>query len=240
MSTACKLFRFVFMSRTCGEIMSGGHRQFSAFLMVALIGLLVASTASAHEQETYNVIVIADGPMPANITDSGFVQGNAVVFRMKDTTENASIRITIDTNQDGVYNSSTDDTSVWLVESCELDENGSLVDQACAVSHTYEFNLNATVGDYGYLFERSINESIVSNQTYTISLQKDVHEEPGVPTFGECFGIGCEDEQTSQSDEERQLDPIVLVMVVAIVGIIGLSISIMNESKELVVDDSEE
>ena len=29
-------------------------------------------------------------------------------------------------------------------------------------------------------------------------------------------------------------------MVVAIVGIIGLSISIMNESKELVVDDSEE
>jgi hypothetical protein len=220
--------------------MSGGHRQFSALLMVALLGLLVASTASAHEQETYNVIVVADGPMPANITDSGFVQGNAVVFRMKDTTENASIRITIDTNQDGVFNSSTDDTSVWLVESCELDENGSLVDDSCAVSHTYEFSLNASVGDYGYLFERSINESIVSNETYTISLQKDVHEEPGVPGFGECFGIGCETDDVSKNDDGPRTDLVLLVMCGAIVGIVGLSISIMNESKEKQLQDAEE
>ena len=178
--------------------------------------------------------------MPANITDSGFVQGNIVVFRMKDTTENASIRVTIDINQDGVFNSSTDDMSVWLVQSCELTENGSLVDETCAVSHSYEFNINATVGDYGYLFERAINESIVTNETYTISLQKDVHEEPGVPTLGECFGIGCEADVVAQEGEESQTELLIIVMGVAIVGIIGLSISIMNESKELVLEDSEE
>lgn len=220
--------------------MSGVRRQCGALLVAALIGLLTLTHASAHEQETYNIIVVADGPMPANITDSGFVQGNIVVFRMKDTTENASIRVTIDINQDGVFNGSTDDMSVWLVQSCELTENGSLVDETCAVSHSYEFNINATVGDYGYLFERAINESIVTNETYTISLQKDVHEEPGVPTLGECFGIGCEADVVAQEGEESQTELLIIVMGVAIVGIIGLSISIMNESKELVLEDSEE
>ena len=220
--------------------MSGVRRQCGALLVAALIGLLTLTHASAHEQETYNIIVVADGPMPANITDSGFVQGNIVVFRMKDTTENASIRVTIDTNQDGVFNSSTDDMSVWLVQSCELTENGTLVDETCAVSHSYEFNINATVGDYGYLFERAINESIVTNETYTISLQKDVHEEPGVPTLGECFGIGCEADVVAQEGEEVQTELLIIVMGVAIVGIIGLSISIMNESKELALEDSEE
>lgn len=228
------------MSRWCGEIMSGVRRQCGALLVAALIGLLTLTHASAHEQETYNIIVVADGPMPANITDSGFVQGNIVVFRMKDTTENASIRVTIDTNQDGVFNGSTDDMSVWLVQSCELTENGTLVDETCAVSHSYEFNINATVGDYGYLFERAINESIVTNETYTISLQKDVHEEPGVPTLGECFGIGCEADVVAQEVEESQTELLIIVMGVAIVGIIGLSISIMNESKEQVLEDSEE
>ncbi len=220
--------------------MSGVRRQCGALLVAALIGLLTLTHASAHEQETYNIIVVADGPMPANITDSGFVQGNIVVFRMKDTTENASIRVTIDTNQDGVFNGSTDDMSVWLVQSCELTENGTLVDETCAVSHSYEFNINATVGDYGYLFERAINESIVTNETYTISLQKDVHEEPGVPTLGECFGIGCEADVVAQEGEEAQTELLIIVMGVAIVGIIGLSISIMNESKELALEDSEE
>ena len=220
--------------------MSGVRRQCGALLVAALIGLLTLTHASAHEQETYNIIVVADGPMPANITDSGFVQGNIVVFRMKDTTENASIRVTIDTNQDGVFNGSTDDMSVWLVQSCELTENGTLVDETCAVSHSYEFNINATVGDYGYLFERAINESIVTNETYTISLQKDVHEEPGVPTLGECFGIGCEADVVAQEGEEVQTELLIIVMGVAIVGIIGLSISIMNESKEQVLEDSEE
>ena len=220
--------------------MSGTRRQCGALLVAALIGLLTLTHASAHEQETYNIIVVADGPMPANITDSGFVQGNIVVFRMKDTTENASIRVTIDTDQDGVFNSSTDDMSVWLVQSCELTENGTLVDETCAVSHSYEFNINATVGDYGYLFERAINESIVTNETYTISLQKDVHEEPGVPTLGECFGIGCEADVVAQEGEEAQTELLIIVMGVAIVGIIGLSISIMNESKELALEDSEE
>ena len=85
--------------------MSEGGRRVVAISFAAFLVMLSIGTVSGHEQETYNVIVVADGPMPANITDSDFVQGNAVVFRMKDTTENASIRITLDADLSGLKKS---------------------------------------------------------------------------------------------------------------------------------------
>lgn len=212
--------------------MSERGRRPLGVLVIALFATAMLSGVSAHEQETYNVIVVADGPMPANITDSGFVQGNAVVFRMKDTTENASIRITIDTDLDGVFNESLDNTSAWLVETCALTENGTLADEDCVVSHMYAFDLNATTGDYAYRYERAVNGTVVSSENLTITLQKDVHEEPGVPGMGDCFGIGCEEEVDVQTDDNENNAVIIAVMIGAIIGIIGLSVSIIKESKE--------
>ena len=116
--------------------MSEGGRRGVAISLAALIVVLSLGTVSGHEQETYNVIIVADGPMPANITDSDFVQGNAVVFRMKDTTENASIRITLDTDLNGAFDNQSDNQSDWLVYACELTDNGTLADEDCSVSHT--------------------------------------------------------------------------------------------------------
>jgi hypothetical protein len=215
-----------------GQNMSELGRRPLGVLVIALFATAMLSGVSAHEQETYNVIVVADGPMPANITDSGFVQGNAVVFRMKDTTENASIRITIDTDLDGVFNESLDNTSAWLVETCALTENGTLADEDCVVSHMYAFDLNATTGDYAYRYERAVNGTVVSSENLTITLQKDVHEEPGVPGMGDCFGIGCEEEVEVQTDANENNAVIIAVMIGAIIGIIGLSVSIIKESKE--------
>jgi hypothetical protein len=215
-----------------GQNMSELGRRPLGVLVIALFATAMLSGVSAHEQETYNVIVVADGPMPANITDSGFVQGNAVVFRMKDTTENASIRITIDTDLDGVFNESLDNTSAWLVETCALTENGTLADEDCVVSHMYAFDLNATTGDYAYRYERAVNGTVVSSENLTITLQKDVHEEPGVPGMGDCFGIGCEEEVEVQTDDNENNAVIIAVMIGAIIGIIGLSVSIIKESKE--------
>lgn len=200
--------------------------------MVALIGLLVASTASAHEQETYNVIVIADGPMPANITDSDFVQGNAVVFRMKDTTENASIRITLDTDLNGAFDNQSDNRSDWLVYACELTDNGTLVDEDCSVSYTYEFATNATPGTYAYQLEWSINETVTAVENYSILLWKDVHEEPGVPTLGDCFGIGCDVQDAVEEGDDQSRDLMLIAVAAgAAIGAIGLAISIRNDAK---------
>lgn len=200
--------------------------------MVALIGLLVASTASAHEQETYNVIVVADGPMPANITDSDFVQGNAVVFRMKDTTENASIRIILDTDLNGAFDNQSDNRSDWLVYACELTDNGTLVDEDCSVSYTYEFATNATPGTYAYQLEWSINETVTAVENYSILLWKDVHEEPGVPTLGDCFGIGCDVQDAVEEGDDQSRDLMLIAVAAgAAIGAIGLAISIRNDAK---------
>lgn len=200
--------------------------------MVALIGLLVASTASAHEQETYNVIVVADGPMPANITDSDFGQGNAVVFRMKDTTENASIRITLDTDLNGAFDNQSDNRSDWLVYACELTDNGTLVDEDCSVSYTYEFATNATPGAYAYQLEWSINETVTAVENYSILLWKDVHEEPGVPTLGDCFGIGCDVQDAVEEGDDQSRDLMLIAVAAgAAIGAIGLAISIRNDAK---------
>jgi hypothetical protein len=212
--------------------MSGIGCRVVSSLVIALFATAMLNGVAAHEQETYNVIVVAEGPMPANLTDSGFVQGNAVVFRMKDTTENASVRITVDSDLNGVFNETKDNVSTWLVETCPLTENGTLADEDCAVSHMYAFDLNATTGDYAYRFERAINGTVVSSEILTITLQKDVHEEPGVPSMGDCFGIGCEEEVEVQSDNDEPSAVVVAVMIGAIIGIIGLSVSIINESKE--------
>ena len=133
--------------------MSEGGRRVVAISFAAFLVMLSIGTVSGHEQETYNVIVVADGPMPANITDSDFVQGNAVVFRMKDTTENASIRITLDSDLSGAFDNQSDNQSDWLVYACELTDNGTLADEDCSVSFTYEFATNATPGTYAYQLE---------------------------------------------------------------------------------------
>ena len=199
---------------------------------MALIGLWFASTESAHEQETYNVIVVADGPMSANITDSDFVQGNAVVLRMKDTTDNASIRITLDTGLNGAFDNQSDNRSDWLVYACELTDNGTLVDEDCSVSYTYEFATNATPGTYAYQLEWSINETVTAVENYSILLWKDVHEEPGVPTLGDCFGIGCDVQDAVEEGDDQSRDLMLIAVAAgAAIGAIGLAISIRNDAK---------
>ena len=123
----------------------------AALLMVTV--LLPAS--GAHEQKTLTVIMTGDGVVSGNITDSAFVQGNALWFRMEDSSDNASMVVRFDSNMDGSFNASDDNMSTELVNECALDENGSLVDEDCAVSWTYAFDMNAEVGTYLFWIDRT-------------------------------------------------------------------------------------
>ena len=131
---------------------------------VAMIGSLLLATllspaVVAHEQKTLTVILTDEGVVAGNVTDLAFVQGNSVWFRMEDSTNNTTMVVQIDTNFDGVFNASDDFDSGELVNACELDENGSLVDETCAVSATHQFMQNATVGTYLFWVHRNHNGS---------------------------------------------------------------------------------
>ena len=203
-----------------------------------MVTVLASGSVHAHEQQTLTIILNDSGAVVGNISDPAFVQGNALWFKMHDTTENATMQIGIDLDGDGVLNSTVDFMSSTLVEACELDENGSLVDETCAVSATYIFPLNATVGSYQYWVMKDVNDS-TTNWTYAIQLYEDIHDDGG-PAPGDCFGAGCDDPvkttdgggEVVESDGFSQNDLVKFTAVIAGIGVVFLTLSIQNERKE--------
>ena len=200
-----------------------------------LLATLLAPAVGAHEQKTLTVILTEDGVVAGNVTDVAFVQGNSVWFRMEDSTNNTTMVVQIDTNLDGVFNASDDFDSGELVNACELDDNGSLVDETCAVSATHQFMQNATVGTYLFWVHRNHNGS-QTVWNHSITVNKDVHEEDG-PSPGDCFGIGCDVDEGEQGSEAKAWSatdsPMVLVLAaISLIGMVALTISIATERRE--------
>ena len=203
-------------------------------VLMMCVGLTVLPAAQSHEQKTLAVILLEDGIPSGNISDPTFVQGNAVWFRMEDSTENTTMVVQLDLDQDGLFNASNDFDSDTLVNTCELDENGSLVDESCAVSATYAFPANASTGVYTFWIHRSSNGTDEHWQ-YHIVVHEDVHEEEGDgPTPGDCFGLGCADEETSSGeiDDGETNDELALLLIVAMIGFVGMVATVLSMVKE--------
>lgn len=209
-----------------------GRSRWFKSLGVFLALFLLTPSASAHEQNTYNVILIEGSVLPGNVTDPAFVEGNKVMFHMGDSTNNTSMQIRIDLNHDGVFESGEDNLSVWLTHSCEVDENNSLVDETCAVSHKFVFG-NTSAGTYSYQVERVVNNSTTDVWNHTILVHPDIHEEPGQPNIGDCFGAGCDEEVSDEVELEQPSSKtesaLYAVMVIASLGAFMLILSIRND-----------
>ena len=199
-----------------------------------LLVVLLSPAAQAHEQKTLTVILTENGVVSGNITDPSFVQGNAVWFQMHDDTNNTTMRVQLDVNRDGVFNATDDFDSGTLVDECELDENGSLVDESCIVSATYAFDQNATVNTYTFWVIRTHNGT-ETMWNHSIVVHKDVHEEEG-PSPGDCFGIGCPTDDANDDNaavvEESESPAVVVLALISLVGMIALTLSILKEQKE--------
>ena len=74
-------------------------------------------------------------------------------------------------------------------------------------------------------------EFILGITINTIFVGIDDHSESGLPSFGDCFGAGCEEEVESTSDsvDEGYEKYIPLLMVISAIGLIGVTISLINE-----------
>ena len=206
-----------------------------------LAGLLVmvslfAPASMGHTQQTLTVILTDEGVIAGNITDPAFVQGNIAWFRMEDSTNNTSMVVRVDVDMDGTFNATNDFESATLTNTCELDENGSLVDETCAVSSKYAFDLNATIGTYQFWIHRTHNGT-ETVWNHTIKVHKDVHVEDG-PNPGDCFGIGCDvdgeqvvgEGDTSASSTDQSM--VIVLGIISLVGMLALSMSIRQERIE--------
>ena len=205
-------------------------------LRVWVIGILfiLMSPCIAVQAHTPNVmmsILKEDGPAPKDVLETaGFVAGDGVKFKMGDLTNNSTIRVSIDIDDDGVFNESIDYFSPWLVYDCQYDENGTLLNSECVESDVFYFNGTNSSGIYSYQVERMINGSHTDFWVNTIFVGVDIHEEGGLPSVGDCFGAGCEDvKELGSDDSNSNKDLISALMVISAIGLVVVSLSILSE-----------
>jgi len=202
--------------------------------LVLLVLLLPCVNVQAHTPNVMMSILKADGPAPADIVETaGFVEGDGVKFKMSDTANNSSMRVSIDLDRDGVFNESSDYFSSWMVYDCQYDDNGTLLNSDCIESVVFYFNGSNGSGTYNYQVEKMVNDSHTNFWINTIFVGLDNHEESGLPNVGECFGAGCEEVGVGSDDDDNQNRKYIsILMVISAVGLIGVAISLIFEKPE--------
>ncbi len=209
-----------------------GYNLRTRVFFVLLIMLSPYMGAQAHTPNVMMSILKEEGPAPTDILETaGFVAGDGVKFKVGDSTNNSTMRVSIDLDGDGVFNESVDYFSPWMVYDCQYDENGTLLDSECVESDVFYFNGTNGTGIYDYQVEKMVNESHTDFWINTIFVGVDDHSESASPSVGDCFGAGCEEEVESASEgvDDGYKKYIPLLMVVSAVGLLGVTISLINE-----------
>ena len=212
-------------------------------LLVVTIMMVPCLAVQAHTPNVMMSILKEEGPVPEDVVETAsLVEGDGIKFKVGDSTNNTSMRVSIDIDGNGMFNDSIDFISPWMVFDCVYDENGTLLDENCSESVVFYFNGTNGSGIYDYQLERMVNNSRTNVWINSIFVGIDVHEEGGLPSVGDCFGAGCEEDitQSSENTDEGYDKYIPLLMVVSAIGLLGVAISMITEEKEEVKSSEEE
>ena len=186
-------------------------------LAIALCLVMLASPVVGHELQIYTVIVNSEGGQPADIPNGTLKEGDSVWFWMKDTTENATLVMLIE--KDGATASSGD-----LVFECELDENGSKVNEDCNTRYDFVFNPHNSAGVWNFTFLTYVNDTLIKTSDGSVDIQVDLHDE-----MHENETVVAED---AKSDAELSTKSIAGIMaVISLFGILFIA-SQMGESNK--------
>ena len=212
---------------------TGGFDLRIRVLFVLMVLMSPFMVVKAHTPNVMMSILKDDGPVPKDVLETaGFVAGDGIKFKVGDSTNNSTMRVSIDLDGDGAFNESVDYFSPWMVYDCQYDENGTLLNSDCVESDVFYFNGSYGTGIYDYQLEKMVNGSHTDFWINTIFVGVDDHTESELPNVGDCFGSGCDNEIVESSESEdtnNQLIPI--LMVISVVGLVGVSISLINENK---------
>tara|TARA_B100001113_G_scaffold278209_1_gene232884 strand:+ start:204 stop:770 length:567 start_codon:yes stop_codon:yes gene_type:complete len=147
------------------------------------------------------VIIGEEAPIPANVTGQVLFTNDSVWFRNVDSRENITHQIRLDIDGDGLFNGTEDIGSGELYNSCELDENGTKINEQCEVVYKVIFNesTNLISGIFNYQDVRS--DGVVF--TGKLVVNKDVHSanvgpDPNYSTENQT------DESINHSDNNRE------------------------------------
>ena len=167
-------------------------RRVSMSLIVCffLIFALFSTPAGSHDASALTVNIKQSNIEPNN---ANILLGDSVYWINLDSRENVTHRIVHDSDGDGLYNGSNDwDSGIllsWTPNGTCIDENGNKT-LGCAVTFELYFNETSDIGTYEYVNLVYLNETLIENRTFTVTVKADIHLE-AINTY--CFGDDCDD-----------------------------------------------
>ena len=158
--------------------------------MVILFCLpLLAGIASAHEPDTFTVIVREDRHEPMQVD---VIVNDTVQYYNADNRTNITHIIGLDLNGDGDFDDENEFSSGVLHYSCDWTN-----DSDCRIAWKFEINSTDYVGNY-------ILSDLMSDGTETevyLNIGMDNHA-TNAPEIGECFGDGCDEDEVEETNLE--------------------------------------
>ena len=173
-------------------------------LFVTLVIILLATPVAAHELAVFTVIVNSEGANPANIPDESLKEGDSAWFWMKDSTENTTLVVEIE--RDGATL-----RSPVLHYECELDDNGTKVDESCNNRFDYTFNQYNSAGQWNFTFLKYVNDELSETSYGSVVIQPDLHDEQNMS------------EQQESSSVEKLSNSQLAAGMLAIVSLIAMA-----------------
>ena len=191
-----------------------------AFASILLASFLSPSI-SGHEPKEYTILLTQDGTTPQTIPDDVLVQTDFLFFVNVDDREGVSHRIQVDADDDGRFNGSDDFSSNWLSGSCDLDENGSKVDESCMVAEAILLGPeNGLLPGTIQLRHQTRNGSILQEENLSVTFTEDLHNQPdpevGLP------------QRPQENPEDGGRDLLVVILFTSLMGILAISPGLIN------------
>ena len=190
---------------------------FASFLLTSFLSPVI----SAHEPKEYTILLTQEGTTPQNIPDDVLVQTDFLFFMNVDEREGVSHRIQFDADGDGLFNGSDDFSTNWLSESCDLDENGSKVDESCMVTEAILLGPeNGLLPGTIQLQHQIMSNSSISEENFSVTFREDVHNQPNPEV------VLPQMPQDNSVDGNR--DVLLVILLISIMGILAISPSLIS------------
>jgi len=198
--------------------------RYRSILVLALAAVLMApQSVTAHDPESFTVLLFEEGPVPGSIAEGTLFENDSLFFRNQDTRENATHRIQIDADGDGVFGGVDDMSTQWLASSCELNETGHKVDEECQAAEVVLLSASNGLlpGNISMMHQVDANGELIELPFY-VNFALDVHTTPSddLPTGGEqrycCQGNG----------------PVVLLLLASLIGIAIILPKLMGSTED--------
>ena len=162
---------------------------------------MLASPVVGHELLIYTVIVNSEGGQPSDIPNGTLKEGDSAWFWMKDTTENATLIVEVE--KDGAKM-----RSPVLQFECELDDNGTRVNEECTNRFDFVFNQHNSAGLWNFTFLTYVNDTLSKTSSGSVYIQEDLHDQ----------------EVIEDASKELEISKQTIAAIVAVISLFGIAI----------------